>query len=60
MQVISKVKLREFWERHPDAKKPLADWYNFVSRTSWKKLIEVQSRYPNDVIVHSPIQSHLL
>jgi mRNA interferase HigB len=46
MHVISKVKLREFWERHSDAEDALTDWYNFASKANWKNLVEVQGRYP--------------
>lgn len=30
MRIISKKKLREFWKEHPDAKKPLQEWYDIT------------------------------
>jgi len=37
MRVLSKKTLREFWERHADAKTPLEVWYQSASNASWSK-----------------------
>jgi mRNA interferase HigB len=46
MHVISRKKLREFWERHPDAYDSLDNWYKNACRAKWSNLIEVQAIYP--------------
>jgi len=38
MRVITKARLREFWERpkQADAQTPLTRWYEIVSQAAWK------------------------
>lgn len=38
MHVISKKMLRKFWEKHPDAEKPLSDWYRVARKANWNDL----------------------
>jgi mRNA interferase HigB len=45
LRIISKRKLREFWEKHPDAKEPLLDWYNVTRKASWQNLAEVRESF---------------
>lgn len=47
MRIISRKTLREFWERHPDARKPLEAWYSDVKNSQWKTPIEVKRIYQN-------------
>lgn len=47
MHVISRKALKEFWERHPDAKAPLDRWYKTASRATWKNMAEVRLSYPH-------------
>ena len=35
MQVIAKRTLRQFWERHPRAERPLRAWHAMVSGAEW-------------------------
>lgn len=35
MRVISKRRLREFWETNPDAETPLLVWYGIAKRATW-------------------------
>ena len=57
MRVIAKRTLREFWERHPDARRPLTDWFEDAKRSDWEAPYQVQYRYrsvsflPNDRVV---------
>lgn len=41
MRVISKKRLREFWEYHPDAKDPLLHWYRVTKKAAWRHLADV-------------------
>ncbi|HEX5084024.1 MAG TPA: type II toxin-antitoxin system HigB family toxin [Blastocatellia bacterium] len=45
MRIISKRKLREFWEKHPGAKDPLLDWYNVTRRASWQNLADTRESF---------------
>ncbi len=45
MRIISKRRLREFWEKHPEAKDPLLDWYNITRRASWRSLADVRESF---------------
>jgi mRNA interferase HigB len=45
MQILSRRTLREFWERHPRAKKPLIAWYKLVSAVEWSKPSEVRATF---------------
>ena len=47
MRIISRRKLREFWETHPDAKEPLLYWYRVTEKASWQNLAEVRQDFPH-------------
>lgn len=41
LRVISKRRLREFWEKYPEAKDPLLHWYRIAKKAAWKTLADV-------------------
>jgi mRNA interferase HigB len=45
MRVISKRRLREFWETHPAAEEPLKAWWRIVSDrdTQWRHIHDVKA-----------------
>ena len=45
MRVISRRKLREFWERYPDAEQPLKAWFSEASNAEWNNFAEVRQMY---------------
>ncbi len=45
MHVITRKRLREFWERHPRAERPLRDWYTVVSHAAWRSTHEVRAAF---------------
>ncbi len=47
MRVISLKRLREFWERYPDAERPLRDWYKTALMAEWGSLQEARQAYPH-------------
>jgi mRNA interferase HigB len=51
MHIIAKKRLREFWEKHPDAKGQLTAWYHEVTHATWSKSADVKARYPEASIV---------
>jgi mRNA interferase HigB len=42
MHVISKKKLREFWQLHPKAKPPLEAWYQIAKHAEWETFTAVR------------------
>ncbi len=49
MQVIAKATLREFWERHPQAKSPLSLWHAAVSKVEWNGPADVKRMFGTKV-----------
>ncbi|TWT91122.1 mRNA interferase HigB [Pseudobythopirellula maris] len=47
MHIISKKRLREFWDKHPRAKCPLSAWYKVVDASNWESIAEVRKTYPH-------------
>jgi len=47
LHVISKKKLREFWERHPDSQTPLDNWYRAATKAAWQSMAEVKDVFPH-------------
>lgn len=47
MHVISRKAVREFWERHRDAKEPLEEWYKTATRAKWQSIGDVRLTYPH-------------
>lgn len=45
MVIISQKPLREFWEKHPDAKEALSAWYAFVQESDWARHTDVIRDY---------------
>lgn len=51
MRIVAKRALREFWERHPDAKKPLDDWHSQVRRADWHSPAQIALTWPRSSII---------
>lgn len=45
MRIISKRRLREFWEKNPDAKQPLLAWYREAAAADWEQPAAVKEKY---------------
>ena len=45
MRVISIGKLKECWERHPDARIPLYEWYVKVCKAQWKSFADIKKDF---------------
>lgn len=46
MHVISRKRLNEFAERHPDAKASLANWYQQMKRSEFSNFVELRAVFP--------------
>lgn len=47
MRIISRKKLRDFWNQHPDAQASLQAWYTDVKQAEWKTPTEIKNLYRN-------------
>ncbi len=47
MRVISLKPLRAFWERHPDAERPLREWYKTATHAQWRNVQDIRKNYPH-------------
>lgn len=45
MRVISVKQLREFWQKHRDAEKPLRAWFHEAKKANWKNFSDIKKRY---------------
>jgi mRNA interferase HigB len=47
VRVISRARLREFWERHPQAEGPLKAWFQEAEAADWLTTTDIRKRYPS-------------
>lgn len=47
MHIVSIQTLRSFWQKHPDAERPLRAWYALVKRASWRSPTEIKAMLGN-------------
>jgi mRNA interferase HigB len=45
MHVISRKKLREFAQEHPDAAEPLDHWYNTARKALWRNFSDLRATF---------------
>jgi mRNA interferase HigB len=51
MRIISRKRLREFWENHTDAQQALQAWYADVKQADWQTPADIKNVYQNASIV---------
>jgi mRNA interferase HigB len=47
MRIISRRKLREFWEKYPDSAIALQTWFHDVESTVWNTPADIKTVYQN-------------
>jgi mRNA interferase HigB len=47
VRVISLKPLRVFWQHHPDAERPLRQWYKTATHAAWTSLQDARRDYPH-------------
>jgi mRNA interferase HigB len=45
MRVISRKTLRQFWDKHPNARQPLQAWYADVKHANWRSPADIKAVY---------------
>ena len=43
--MISRKRLVEFWQEHPDAKGPLTSWFREVKHARWTSTADIKAAY---------------
>ena len=51
MKIFSRGTLRDFWEKHADAKETLMSWYREINKSNWHSINELKLIYPNASIL---------
>ena len=46
MRVITKARLKRFWETHPQARTALEDWYRVAEKARWQSIEDIRRAYP--------------
>lgn len=46
MHVLSRKRLRQFWQQHRDAEGPLRAWFKFASKARWRNFADVRADLP--------------
>lgn len=46
MHIITRKRLNEFAEKHPDAKASLAHWYALMKRSDFSNFVELRTIFP--------------
>jgi len=47
MHIITRSRLIEFWEKHPNAKTSLQLWYRLTSLGQWQNFVELRQVFPS-------------
>ena len=47
MRIISRKKIREFWEKHSDARPALESWYADAKQANWRTPSNIKDVYKN-------------
>jgi len=51
MRILTKKRLREFWEMHSGPEEPLRHWYQVAKGANWKNLAETRQDFPHADLV---------
>ena len=51
MRIISRKRLIEFWQIHPDAEQPLRAWFAEAKKASWETPADIKALYRNASIL---------
>jgi len=51
MHIVSRRRLKEFWEKEKEAEKPLDAWYRTAKKANWKSIADVREIYPHADLV---------
>ena len=49
MNVVTRIALVSFWEKHPKAKGPLASWFALAKAAEWKSPQDIKDQFGSNV-----------
>ncbi|MBW4563218.1 MAG: type II toxin-antitoxin system HigB family toxin [Mojavia pulchra JT2-VF2] len=47
MHIITRSRLSEFWEKHPNAQTSLRQWYKLTSLAKWQNFVDLRQIFPS-------------
>lgn len=53
MHVISRTRLREFWEQEPEAEQALKAWFHEAEAAGWQNSAELKKQYGSASIINA-------
>ena len=53
MHIISKKKLKEFWQKHTNAEANLRTWYKITKKARWTNFVELRQAFPSADLVEN-------
>ena len=51
MRIIARKRLRQFWEKHPDAREPLLAWFHDARHAAWISPADLKRIYRNASVI---------
>ena len=51
MHVITKKRLQEFWNLHPESESALTKWHKVAKKANWANLVEAKEDFPHAELV---------
>ena len=55
MHIITKKRLKEFWQKYPNSESSLRKWYNLTIVSNWNSFPELRQIFPNADLVKNLI-----
>lgn len=49
--IVSRKKLKTFWEKYPDSEDTLKTWYKVAMKAKWKTSNEIKAQYRNASVI---------
>lgn len=47
MHIVTRLRLKRFWEKHPNSETSLRLWYKLASLAQWQSFAEVRAVFPS-------------
>ena len=47
MHILTKRRVKDFWQQHADAETSLRHWYTLTNRLQWDNFVELRQTFPS-------------
>ncbi len=47
MHILTKRRLKDFWQQHSDAETSLQHWYTLTNRLQWENFVQLRQTFPS-------------